>query len=224
MRKTEKEIIQAARQNTFSIDKAIKNNKYSLSEIGELIPGMLHINDNRSLEIRYMSEFLEADLTDANKHLFSCIHPFTAQFSFTQLNNLIAQDDATEICSVPLLIKKTPKTQQYEWYFANSKIYKHDSLLAISIPFSKLERSITQLNKLFDDHLFIRKQFERFCSLTKREKEILKLIASGHTNYQIAERLFISRDTVRTHRNRLYKKLDIKHLADTIRYAQAFDL
>ena len=60
--------------------------------------------------------------------------------------------------------------------------------------------------------------FLRFQSLTKREKEVLKLISIGHTNKQIGSLLFISQNTVRTHRNRIWKKLDIKHLRDCFKY------
>ena len=55
--------------------------------------------------------------------------------------------------------------------------------------------------------------------LTKREKEILKLIAEGLTNVQIGQRLFISVDTVDTHRKNLYTKLNVKNTAMLIRHA-----
>lgn len=55
--------------------------------------------------------------------------------------------------------------------------------------------------------------------LTKREKEILRLIADGLTNIQIGQQLFISIDTVDTHRKNLYAKLNVKNTALLIRYA-----
>jgi DNA-binding NarL/FixJ family response regulator len=55
--------------------------------------------------------------------------------------------------------------------------------------------------------------------LTKREKEILKLIAEGLSNMQISQQLFVSIDTVDTHRKNLYTKLNIKNTASLIRYA-----
>ena len=55
--------------------------------------------------------------------------------------------------------------------------------------------------------------------LTKREKEILKLIAGGLTNTQVAEKLFISIDTVDTHRKNLHNKLNVKNTATLIRIA-----
>ena len=55
--------------------------------------------------------------------------------------------------------------------------------------------------------------------LSKRETEIVRLVAEGLTNIQISQRLFISVDTVDTHRKNLYTKLDIKNTALLIRYA-----
>ena len=55
--------------------------------------------------------------------------------------------------------------------------------------------------------------------LTKREREIVKLIAEGLTNPQIARQLFLSIDTVDTHRKNLYTKLNVKNTALLIRYA-----
>lgn len=55
--------------------------------------------------------------------------------------------------------------------------------------------------------------------LTKREKEILQLITEGLTNIQIAEKLYISIDTVDTHRKNLYSKLNVKNTVMLMRYA-----
>lgn len=61
-------------------------------------------------------------------------------------------------------------------------------------------------------------------SLTKREVQILKLLASGKNNPEIAEILFISRRTVEQHRKNLNKKLNIKKPFQILRFATAFEL
>ncbi len=55
--------------------------------------------------------------------------------------------------------------------------------------------------------------------LSTREKEILQLLASGKTNKEIAELLFISVATVETHRNNVFQKLHLHSLAELILYA-----
>lgn len=55
--------------------------------------------------------------------------------------------------------------------------------------------------------------------LTRREKEILELIAEGMTNNEIAQKLFISVSTVDTHRKNLLAKFEAKNIAALIRMA-----
>ncbi|MBC7868346.1 MAG: response regulator transcription factor [Gloeobacteraceae cyanobacterium ES-bin-316] len=60
--------------------------------------------------------------------------------------------------------------------------------------------------------------------LTKREKEVLAHIAEGLTNIQISKELFISIDTVDSHRKNLHAKLNVKNTATLIRFAVENDL
>ena len=55
--------------------------------------------------------------------------------------------------------------------------------------------------------------------LTPREREVLQLIAEGHTMQQIANILDISPRTVETHRYRVMDRLNIHHVAGLVRYA-----
>ena len=58
-----------------------------------------------------------------------------------------------------------------------------------------------------------------FESLSTRQREVLKLIAEGHSTKQIALLLKISVKTVETHRKLLNERLDIHHTAGLVRYA-----
>ena len=55
--------------------------------------------------------------------------------------------------------------------------------------------------------------------LTVREREIMQLIAEGNSSKEIADLLYISVRTVETHRASLMRKLDLKNIADLVRYA-----
>jgi DNA-binding NarL/FixJ family response regulator len=55
--------------------------------------------------------------------------------------------------------------------------------------------------------------------ITTREREVLKLIAEGKSSKEIADLLFISTHTIRHHRANIKRKLNIKKLADLIKYA-----
>ncbi|MCY0960645.1 response regulator transcription factor [Streptomyces sp. H27-H5] len=60
--------------------------------------------------------------------------------------------------------------------------------------------------------------------LTSREREVLTLIGQGLPNRAIAEKLFISEATVKTHINNLFAKADIRDRADAVRRAIAAGL
>jgi two-component system response regulator NreC len=55
--------------------------------------------------------------------------------------------------------------------------------------------------------------------LSPRERDVLQLIALGHTNTEIAEQLFLSTRTVETHRAHIQRKLDLNTRAELVRYA-----
>jgi two-component system response regulator NreC len=60
--------------------------------------------------------------------------------------------------------------------------------------------------------------------LTEREVEVLRLIALGHTNSEIAAQLYLSTRTVETHRAHIQQKIRLTSRADLVRYALQHDL
>ena len=56
-------------------------------------------------------------------------------------------------------------------------------------------------------------------ALTPRQREVLQLVAEGHSTKEIARRLDLSVKTVDTHRSQLMKQLDIHEVAGLVRYA-----
>lgn len=64
----------------------------------------------------------------------------------------------------------------------------------------------------------------RELSITKRELEILDLIAQGMSNREIAEKLFVSENTVKTHSSRLFDKLSAKRRTQAVQIGKEFGL
>lgn len=60
--------------------------------------------------------------------------------------------------------------------------------------------------------------------LSEREREVLRLIAFGHSNKEIADMLFLSVKTVETYKARLMEKLDLKTRASLVRFAMKHGL
>lgn len=86
---------------------------------------------------------------------------------------------------------------------------------------------IEAIHSVFDDEIFLSKEISdnlkknatQPISLSRREIEVLKLIATGLTNKEIAEKLFISPLTVDSHRKNLITKLDVRNTASLIKKA-----
>ncbi len=72
---------------------------------------------------------------------------------------------------------------------------------------------------LMDDIQKIKKPNDNKIPLTKREKEVLVLIANGNSTPQIADKLFIAPSTVETHRRNLIDKLGVANSKELIKYA-----
>jgi LuxR family maltose regulon positive regulatory protein len=61
-------------------------------------------------------------------------------------------------------------------------------------------------------------------SLSDRELEVLHLVADGLTNKQIAERLYVTLNTVKAHTRNIYGKLDVHHRAEAVAKARALGM
>jgi DNA-binding NarL/FixJ family response regulator len=57
-------------------------------------------------------------------------------------------------------------------------------------------------------------------SLTKREMEILRLAAEGHSNSQLARMLWVTEQTIKFHLSNIYRKLDVANRTEASRWAQ----
>lgn len=89
---------------------------------------------------------------------------------------------------------------------------------------SNLVLSPIEMARLLKQRAFRLQRQKQFDSLTRRQREILKMICRGKTNRQIGKELFISEDTVRTHRNNIWRQLGIRTVVEAVWFGQAFEL
>jgi len=88
---------------------------------------------------------------------------------------------------------------------------------------SNFASTINSFKTIIEQPHFIKNNIDKFSNLTKREKETLKFIINGDDNKQIAEKMHVSPNTIRTHRNRIWKKLEIQNLRECLRYSCFFN-
>jgi two-component system, NarL family, response regulator LiaR len=84
----------------------------------------------------------------------------------------------------------------------------------------KIIREIVETNKPFRlDEANLEK-----LGISRREYEVLELIAAGHSNQEIAEKLFVSTSTVKTHVSNVLVKLDARRRTQAIQRAKELGL
>lgn len=90
-------------------------------------------------------------------------------------------------------------------------VHRGDSYLSPSV--AKL------LVEHYQEGASVRRRQDPYGQLTNREREILRLLAEGHTGQEIADMLIISPKTVEGHKTNLMSKLDIHNRIDLVKYA-----
>ena len=99
---------------------------------------------------------------------------------------------------------------------ASGYIMKNASLNQLVETIRKVANGI----ECFDENIILNDStLQENHSLSKRENEILKLIGEGKTSLEIADILFISKNTVDTHRKNILHKLGIQGKTDLLRFA-----
>ena len=69
-----------------------------------------------------------------------------------------------------------------------------------------------------------RESVEEALGLTRRELEILTLVAEGHSNAQLARMLWVTEQTVKFHLSNIYRKLNVSNRTEASRWAQVHGL
>ncbi len=109
-------------------------------------------------------------------------------------------------------------------------LYRKNSDLELQHRNSELQQYILQINKLKDqskqslpdtDQEDFTEKFKSF-DLSKREIEVLINIANGLSNDEIADKMYVSKNTIKTHIKNIYMKLDVKNRIQAIKKVNAF--
>ena len=119
---------------------------------------------------------------------------------------------------------------EWAWYMSSTRIFLRDAemkpllIITMSFPIDAMHHMTNKANRLLDENNFLRKNFQKYSSLSKRECEILGQLALGKSSSETASALFISLGTVYTHRKNIRKKLATSSYYELCQYARSFDL
>jgi len=81
-----------------------------------------------------------------------------------------------------------------------------------------------KLSRIRKQEIFRLQKRQLFDKITPREKQIIKLVITGYSNPDVAQKLYISRSTVEQHRKNINRKLEIKSVINLVQYGLAYDL
>lgn len=125
---------------------------------------------------------------------------------------------------------KINNEKHWTWYMSSTKIFLRDDLkqpvllITQSIPIDHKHSISLKADKILEENKFFGENAELFSTLTKRELEVLKCFVNGETAAECGKKLFISPQTVDTHRKNIRKKLGTTSFSVLLSYARAFDL
>lgn len=97
--------------------------------------------------------------------------------------------------------------------------------LALKLTKPKVETQIVEKeNTTKNADFIINEEVMNELGISKRELEVLQLMADGLSNQEIAERLFVSLNTIKTHSSKVFEKMDVKRRTQAVEKAKRLSL
>ena len=218
--------------------KQLINNKIKeIQRYEDDIPGVIIVFRSSDFSVVYMSKRGRDILGITNEELRELgpnyhtrfFNPEESTEYAPKLIDFLRRNASNEIISLFQQVRPSPQND-YSWYMTGLKVVLKDGagipllILGVAIPVDAMHELAQKAQRVLDENNFLKKNLHLFESLTRREVELLKLFARGFTNDNIARQLFISEDTVATHRKNIKRKLGCKTTYDCTYFAQAFNL
>jgi DNA-binding CsgD family transcriptional regulator len=116
------------------------------------------------------------------------------------------------------------------WHLTSTRILLRDEssrpllILSMAFPVDAMHHMTQKAARLLDENNFLRRNYNQYSKLSRREHEILRLMAMGKSAAETADELFIAVNTVETHRKNIKQKLGTNSFFELSQYARAFDL
>ncbi len=125
---------------------------------------------------------------------------------------------------------RTTERAGWSWYLTAMRRLLTDAhgapllVMGLAVPLHPDNHFAAKVQRLIDENNFLRQHTAAFGCLTARERDVLRLLALGHSAPEVANALCISVQTAETHRRNLRQKLGAVTSYELGQYARAFDL
>lgn len=217
---------------------SLRSKLSKIESFSKIVPGIIIIRELNGFEPVFISESglklmhtkLEEIQTETDKFQNSFFHNEDIYDFKKKLQELekVSNTERSQFTFFQQL--KLAKENEWIWHICISEIFHRDEnrlathSITVANPINHLKHLPNKVNRLVAENLFFKQNLEKYQSLGKREREVLKLVALGKSSAEIANQLFISVETVNTHRKNIKEKLKINNTYGFSQYALAFDL
>lgn len=226
---TEKEAIDFDQYQIFRLARLASKDWELFEEISQFVNFSVYFNDRQTLDMTYankkVEEILDLDTESILDRGYDLILEISDKSVLAHTSSLISsydlENNPNKLCSFP---QRVNLKGQDEWLFTHKLIFDEVAYLNCGYTIQEIGKPGELISKILDEVFVERDGWSKYNALQNRELEIMQLMAQGFTSKELSEILFISEHTVKTHRKNIYKKLDVKNLADLIRFVQAFEM
>lgn len=230
---TEAELLRRFEYYTLAVEDQLRQGE-DFTALGDDIPVAVHLNDASTLEVKRTNRVhaeisgycLEQIREMGALFLEKCVHPASLKAiqSFLPCAYARSRPHQTFTFVQHVRLGKSRANFSPIITFVKPAALKSGHVVCLSPQLKDFNQFADKVRRVVEIDEFKLKNLQRFKRLTSRELDILRLLALGNNNPQIAEQLAISRQTVETHRKHLKAKLDLKTHRDIMRYALAFNV
>jgi DNA-binding CsgD family transcriptional regulator len=209
-----------------------------IAAVADNLPGVVVIHDLRDWRVVWMSprglaqlgvRLEELTVLTAEEYYGTYFNSEDSKDYVPKILSLLERNNDDDICTFFQQVRLKVNAD-WSWHMASTKILAHDDedtpLLTITMafPIDAMHHMAVKAGRLLEENNFLRKNFHLYSELSKRELDILRLMALGKSAPETAESLFISPNTVETHRKNIRQKLGTNSFFELSQYARAFDL
>jgi DNA-binding CsgD family transcriptional regulator len=219
------------------LEQKIKAEIDKIHAVVHLLPGVIIIHRMPDFVLEYMSpsglnqlgiSLAEFRSYTPSQYIANYFSPEDAETYVPKIKLMIERNNDEDITFFQQV--KINGNPDWVWHLSTMKILMRDNeglpLLTINMAFKvdPIQHVTAKVERMLQENTFLRKNYQLFSNLTKREREILRLLALGKSSSEIADQLFIAVGTVETHRKKIKHKLKVNSFFEISQYAMAFDL
>lgn len=219
------------------LQEAARQKIAALRQFEHEMPCMLIVHDITDSTVVYMSERglqgLGATLEEVRQlkteYYDRYFNPEDAKEYVPKIFGLLERNNTDEIVTFFQQVRRSPD-HEWQWYISSTRILLRDKedkprlTITMAVPVETIHPVASKVDRVMEENTFLRSNHHIYASLTRREREILRLMALGVNSTEIAGRLHISEATASTHRRNIRNKINAQTQYDITRFAQAFDL